>query len=187
MEKLYHSAGYAHEDQPYSHPLIVKLEILDRIHEGNQGIVKCRARARESVWWPGLSREIHDLETNCKKCAKETLHTLQPLIATPIPDRPWKMIATDVFELEGSDYLLVTDYFSRFVEIGVMQKSKTSSEVVRVLKAICARHGIPKEIRSDNGLQYDSAEFAQFTKNLEINIQHQAQGTQGQTERLSEL
>ena len=62
----------------------------------------------------------------------------------------------------------MTDYFSRFVEIGVMQKSKTSSEVVRVLKAICARHGIPKEIRSDSGLQYDSAELAQFTKNLEI-------------------
>lgn len=62
----------------------------------------------------------------------------------------------------------MTDYFSRFVETGVMQKSKTSSEVVRVLKAICARHGIPKEIRSDNGLQYDSAELAQFTKNLEI-------------------
>ena len=64
----------------------------------------------------------------------------------------------------------MTDYFSRFVEIGVMQKSKTSSEVVRVLKAICARHGIPKEIRSDSGLQYDSAELAQFTKNLEIKL-----------------
>ena len=149
-------------------PSSLRLEVLDRIHEGHKGIVKCRARARESVWWPGMSREIHDLVTNCKKCAKETLHTPEPLITTPIPDRPWKMIATDLFELKGRDYLLVVDYFSRFVEIGVMQKSKTSSEVVRVLKAICARHGIPEEIRSDIDPQYDSMEFAQLTKDWGI-------------------
>ena len=146
----------------------LKPGVLDRIHKGHQGIVKCRARARESVWWPRLSREIHDLVTNCKKCAKETLHTPEPLITTPIQDRPWKMIATDLFELEGRDNPLVVDYFSRFVEIGVMHKSKTSSEVVRVLKAICARHGTPREIRSENGPQYNSMEFAQFTKDWGI-------------------
>ena len=83
-------------------------------------------------------REIHDLVTNCKKCAKETRPTPEPLITTPLPDRLWKMVATDLFELEGRDYLLVVDYFSRFVEIGVMQKSKTSAEVIRVLKALFA-------------------------------------------------
>ena len=149
-------------------PSSLRLRVLDRIYEGHQGMVKCRARARESVWWPGLSREIHDLVTYCGKCAKETLHTPEPLITTPIPDRPWKMIVTDLFELEGRDYFLVVDYFSRFVEIGVMQKSKTSSEVVRVLKAICARHGTPEEIRSDNGPQYYSMECARFTKDWRI-------------------
>ena len=103
MEKLTIVQGILMKFNHIVVPSSLKLEILDRIHEGHQGIVKCRARARESGWWPGLSREIHDLVTNCKKCAKETLHTLQPLIATLIPDRPWKMIATDVFELEGSD------------------------------------------------------------------------------------
>lgn len=151
-------------------PSSMKLEVLDRIHEGHQGIVKCRARARESVWWPGLSREIQDLVTNCKRCAKENQPAKEPLITTPLPDRPWKMIATDLFELEGRDYLLVVDYFSRFVEVGLMKKSKTSSEVIRVLKALFARHGVPEEIRSDNGPQYDSAEFAQFTK--EWGIKH---------------
>ena len=149
-------------------PSALRLEVLDKIHEGHQGIVKCRARARESVWWPGLSREIRDLVTNCKRCAKLTQQSREPLITTPIPDRPWKMIATDFFELEGRDYLLVVDYFSRFVEVGVMKKTKTSLETIRVLKALFARHGIPEEIRSDNGPQYSSAEFAQFTKDWGI-------------------
>ena len=42
-------------------PSSMRLEILDKIHEGHQGIVKCRGQAKRSVRWPGLSREIQDL------------------------------------------------------------------------------------------------------------------------------
>lgn len=31
-------------------PLSVRLQILDEIHEGHQGITKCRERAKSSVW-----------------------------------------------------------------------------------------------------------------------------------------
>ena len=51
-------------------PTAVKLHVLDKIHEGHQGIVKCRERVKTSVWWPGLSREVHDMVENCKVCAK---------------------------------------------------------------------------------------------------------------------
>ena len=42
-------------------PSSMRLEILDKVHEGHQGIAKCRERAKSSMWWPGLSREIQDL------------------------------------------------------------------------------------------------------------------------------
>ena len=38
-------------------PSSMRLEILDRIHDGHQGIVKCRRRTKESFWWPGLAGE----------------------------------------------------------------------------------------------------------------------------------
>ena len=42
-------------------PSSVRLEVLDKIHQGHQGITKCRERAKKAVWWPGLSRQIQDM------------------------------------------------------------------------------------------------------------------------------
>lgn len=36
-------------------PSAMRLQVLDKIHEGHQGIVKCREQAKTSIWWPGLS------------------------------------------------------------------------------------------------------------------------------------
>ena len=41
-------------------PSSMRLEILDKLHEGHHRNAKCRERAKSSVWWPGLSREIQD-------------------------------------------------------------------------------------------------------------------------------
>ena len=145
-------------------PSAMKLQVLDKIHEGHQGIVKCRERAKTSVWWPGLSREVHDMVENCKVCAKYRQQRAEPLMPTPFPDRPWQMIGTDLFKLDNLNYLIVVDYFSRYIEVAAMQKTTKSHEVIRALKAIFARPGIPEELRSDNGPQYASAEFTHFAK-----------------------
>ena len=39
-------------------PLQLQSEILDKLHDGHLGITKCRARARQSVWWPGLTTHL---------------------------------------------------------------------------------------------------------------------------------
>ena len=35
-------------------PTSLRKEMLNRVHYGHQGITKCRAKARQSVWWPRL-------------------------------------------------------------------------------------------------------------------------------------
>jgi len=110
------------------------------------------------VWWPGLSREVQDLVQQCRTCALHRDNKTEPLIATPLPDHPLKVVATDLFQMKGIDYLIVIDYYSRCLEVAAMTKTTKSSEVIRALKSIFARHEILEQVRSDNGLQYDNAE-----------------------------
>lgn len=52
-------------------PSVMRNRVLEKIHEGHQGIVKCRERAKQSVWWPGLSSQIGELVLKCTACVKE--------------------------------------------------------------------------------------------------------------------
>lgn len=46
-------------------PSILWNEVLARLHEGHQGVTKCRERAQQSVWWPGLSQQLNKLVVKC--------------------------------------------------------------------------------------------------------------------------
>ena len=39
-------------------PSALRLSILDQLHSGHQGVTKCRARAQQTVWWPGPGSRI---------------------------------------------------------------------------------------------------------------------------------
>ena len=62
---------------------------------------------------------------------------------------------------------LVVDYYSRFIEITKLT-STTAASVISHLKSIFARHGIPEVVVSDNGPQYSSAAFEDFSKEYEF-------------------
>ena len=68
-----------------------------------------------------------------------------------------------MFDCDGKSYIVVTDYYSNYPEVGALQ-STSSRAVINYLKTIFARHGIPCELFSDNGPQFSSSEFAAFAQ-----------------------
>lgn len=144
-------------------PQSLRSMVMKQLHEGHQGIVRCRARALESVWWPGLSSQLASIVTNCRVCAEYRDQPAEPMIPTRTPSRPWERVAADIFHMKGSNYLLVVDYFSRFPELCRLE-SLTSPHVVEQLKSVFSRHGIPEVLVSDNGKQFVSQEFDQFSR-----------------------
>jgi transposase InsO family protein len=79
-----------------------------------------------------------------------------------------KKLGSDLFELHGIQYCLVTDYYSKFPEIVKLGRNSTSKAVIAALKSVFSRHGIPAVLVTDNGPCYASAEFQQFTQEWEF-------------------
>ena len=141
-------------------PTALRRDILEKLHTGHQGIVKCRERARQSVWWPGLSTQLLQKVKDCSICCKEHSQPAEPLITSELPELPFQKVGTDLFEWEKRTYLLLVDYYSQVA----LLKGTTATEVIAHMKSIFARHGIPELIVSDNGPQYSSKEFAEFMR-----------------------
>ena len=144
-------------------PASMRQETLEKIHHGHQGIQQCRLRVASSVWWPGITSAIEQLVQSCPTCQKLITPPKEPLLITPLPSHPWERVAADLFELKGSNYLLVADYCSRFTEVQKLTTT-TSSNIATHLKAIFARFGILATLVTDNGPQFDSKEMKEFAQ-----------------------
>lgn len=143
-------------------PESLRGDMLQRIHQGHQGLTKCRERYRGAVWWPGIASDVKRLVSSCKHCnIHKPSQNKEPLITTPLPDLPWQKLAPDLCEFKSRHYLIVIDYFSRWLEILELPKT-TSDTVIQKLKGIFTRFGIPEQLMTDNGPQFSAEQFRHF-------------------------
>ena len=144
-------------------PTSMQLEILDALHEGHLGITKCQGRAKCSVWWPLITKQIESMVNKCSICAEFRPEHKEPLMATSYPGQPWVHVGTDLFEFKGKTYIVVVDYASRWFEIRKLD-TLNSTSTIKAMSDIFSMHGIADLVTSGNRPQYASAEFRNFAK-----------------------
>ena len=139
-------------------------ETLEKIHTGHFGVTKCKERARQSVWWPGISTDIVDRISSCAICIqKSASQRKEPMIPSEIPERPYQKVGTDLFEIKGKHYVVIMDYYSKNIDIEKIP-NEASTVVIEKLKKCFALNGIPECVFSDNGPCFHSNEFQEFAK-----------------------
>ncbi|XP_050063224.1 uncharacterized protein K02A2.6-like [Aphis gossypii] len=119
-------------------PKIMRKYVIKKLHSTHLGMTKTVKKANQLFYWPGMKSEIENYIGACM----------------------------DIAECFGKSYLVVIDYYSRWLEV-VKLKSKTSGEVIKKLKKIFSRFGIPKIIIADNN-PFNSLEFKTFTKDWDV-------------------
>ena len=145
-----------------------RLETLKVLHLGHYAVDKMQLRALETVYWPGMNKDILKQYQSCKTCIKNSKsQRCEPLQSHPTPELPWHTVATDLFKVRNSKYLLLVDNYNRFPVLHKLGNT-TSRVLVQEMKAVFAKLGVPNVIVSDTGPQYTSAEFKDFMKQWQI-------------------
>ena len=94
-------------------PSVLQPEIFQKLHDGHQGVTKRKARDRFSSWWPDISADIEAYITKCTTCIKQLHQSPEPLQTTPVPERLWQRITSDLCDVDGHKYLITVDYSFR--------------------------------------------------------------------------
>ena len=152
-------------------PKLLQQEMLTKIHISHLGPEANTRKAKDVMYWPGMSSQIKDHHSNCSLC-NEYLdkQQKQPLISHPIPVRPWSRLGMDLFQYQQNDYLITVDYYSDYWELNQLQENTKSKAIIECCKRNFARHDIPDVIVHDGGPQLDSEEFRKFSTEWQFEI-----------------
>ena len=143
-------------------PAVLRDDILSQLHYGHLGIEKIRRLARDSVYWPQINKDIEKTVKLCTTCQEEQpSQQHEPLKPHDIPTTPWTKLATDLFTLHNEDYLVITDFHSKFPLLYKLRNTR-SETVAATTASMFGIFGPPKEIFSDNGPQYSGQPFQQM-------------------------
>ena len=145
-------------------PRTLRREVLEGLHAGHQGVVSMRARAAESVFWPGLDRAIQDYRDRCRTCAYiAPSQANEPPTSVEPPVYPFQQICSDYFSLDGETYLVIVDRYSGWPSVVKVGKDEANSKgLIKYLRSFCETFGVPEEISTDGQSNYVSQETKEF-------------------------
>ena len=117
------------------------------------------------MYWPGIDNDIENIILACKKC-QDTLpsNNKEPIISKPKPTRPFQEIAADLCSYGGQDYLVLVDCHTDWPDIIPVGHNTTASHIIKIIRQSFCRTGVPDALWSDQGPQFTSKLFQDFTK-----------------------
>ena len=93
-------------------------------HASHIGIEGCIRRARETMYWPRMSCELKEYISKCDICmAHRTAPGSEPIMQHEFAARPWAKVGADLCDHGGRILLVVSDYYSDFIEVEHLHKA----------------------------------------------------------------
>lgn len=125
-------------------PASLHSEHLKALHKGHPDVESTKRRARESVFWPSVNDDSETVIQACSICNSLKLRQQkEPLKLHTVPDLPWSVVATDMFEWKNHHYLVFVGSYPEWFETD--QLSSLSSLCAK-LKCHFPVHGIPQKL-----------------------------------------
>ena len=101
--------------------------------------------------------------SECQVCAQhQKAQAKKPMISSKIPDRTWAKFGVHLFEYNNTHYLFSVDCHSKWIEIAKLD-NQSRKYTITYLQSQFSRYRITDQLISDNGPQFISAEFTEFS------------------------
>ena len=176
---------FVRRDQTGNHrqlivPHALQHEVITQLHKppmsGHLGKKKTRERALQQYYWFGIRTDINQYVACCDICEANKAPPKTP--RAPLGDMrvgaPMDRLATDILgpfpttDRGNRFVLIVTDYFTNWVEILPVPDQTAITCAQRILNEVISRFGCPLDLHSDQGANYRSTIFQELCKLLEI-------------------
>ena len=116
------------------------------------------------MYWPRMTADLTEAVQRCEICQQmKPALPKEPMMTYPVPTLPWQIVASNFFKCDNQHYLVVVDLYSDFIKIRKLDTLATLT-LIEQQKQVFAIHRVPVTLVSDNGPNYASAEFYQFTQ-----------------------
>ena len=123
-------------------------------------------RAQDTVYWPGLSKDIDMIRACCLTCQSTApSQSNLPPVDPVTPEYPFQDIVMDHFTLNNKSYGVFADRFTNWPGVYV---GDSSMDVCRVLAGISEDYGIPETLTTDGGKNYTSEKTENFLRQYGI-------------------
>lgn len=163
--------GVLYKDYQVIVPSSLSKKALDYAHKGHSGEVTMKRLLRERVWWPNITKDIHNKVKRCMGCALVARpNPPAPLTRKKIPEEAWHDIAVDFFSAGTlGELFVVIDYYSRYAIVREM-KTTDADVTIKCLRDIFKTFGNPVTLKSDNGPPFASSKFIEYCKSQNIEL-----------------
>ena len=142
----------------------------------HRGVKKTLSALQSRYYWPGLTSAVHRLVARCHVCgSKKTWgKKRRSPLKQYVVGAPMERIAIDILgplpetPRKNKFILVVSDYFTKWTESYPLPNQEATTVAEKLVNEFICRFGVPRELHSDQGRNFESKVFAEICKLLDI-------------------
>lgn len=153
-------------------------DVLREAHDGTSGghlgVNRTLTKVRERFYWLHCREDVQDWCRKCTTCAavKGPQTRSRGSLRLYNVGAPWERIAVDVagpFPVTDSGnkyFMVVMDYFTKWPEVFAIPNQEATTVASKLVEEVICRFGVPLEIHSDQGRNFESQVFKEVCEIL---------------------
>ena len=173
--------GSAEEDRfklvlPEKYRSVVLEQLHDAKTAAHLGANKVYQKVKVRFYWPGMSQYVRWWIASCQTCQKfkDPGRPARGKLHQYVLGVPFERIAMDIVGPlpqtdRGNVYILVIcDYFTKYVEAFALPDQQADTVAIAFIEGWVTRLGVPRELHTDQGSNFESELFREMCKLLGI-------------------